>query len=460
MNARRTPQKKGGSNSRRGIRRRDFLATTAAAGAGFWLASPLRAAKPASKNGELHVAIIGAGTQGREVLIENCLKIPGIRFVAVCDIWPYNKLYASGRLKAYKQEVNAYEDYREMLEKEKALDAVIVATPDWMHAEHAIACLQAGKHVYCEKEMSNSLEKAKQMVLAARQTGKLLQIGHQRRSNPLYTYSLEKIIRDAKLLGRITTTYGQWNRGKSAVDPGCPKGKELDEATLQKYGYDTMHQLLNWRWYRKYGGGPIEDLGSHQIDVFNWFLGTPPKSVMASGGTDYYKGREWYDNVMAIYEYDTPAGVVRALYQVLTTTSARGYYETFMGDEGTLQISEDPRKCRVYAEGHLPLGAWDEWVKKGYLIELPWKVPEDKSETDAIVDIYKSPEQVGWLLPVKPEGSYHQAHLENFFDAIRNGTPLNCPPEVAYETAVAVLTVNDAVAAAKRIDFQPEEFKV
>ena len=85
LNARRTPQKKGGSTPRRGISRRDFLATTAAGGAGFWLTSPLRAAEPASKNDELHIGIIGAGTQGR-VLIENCLKIPkipGIRFVAV-----------------------------------------------------------------------------------------------------------------------------------------------------------------------------------------------------------------------------------------------------------------------------------------------------------------------------------------------------------------------------------------
>ena len=457
-----TSEKKTQSDSRRGLSRRDFLTTTAAAGAGFWLTSPLRAAEPASKNDELRVAIIGAGTQGM-VLLENCLKIPGVRFVAVCDIWPYSQRYASRRLKAYKQEVATYEDYREMLDKEKALDAVIVATPDWMHAEHSIACLQAGKHVYCEKEMSNSLELAKQMVLTARQTGKLLQIGHQRRSNPRYTYSLEKIIRDAKLLGRITTAYGQWNRAK-AEDTGWPKEYELDEAALKKYGYDTMHRFRNWRWYRKYGGGPIEDLGSHQIDIFNWFLGTPPKSVIASGGMDYYKGHEWYDNVMAIYEYDTPAGVVRAFYQVLTTTSARGYYETFMGDEGTLQISEDARKCRVFAEGHLPLGAWDEWAKKGYLIKLPVEEqeqkPEAKGEMDAITSIYKSPPQIGWLLPVEFEKSFHQAHLENFFDTVRGKAKLNCPPEVAYETAVTVLTVNDAVAAGKRVDFKPEEFKV
>jgi hypothetical protein len=174
---------------------------------------------------------------------------------------------------------------------------------------------------------------------------------------------------------------------------------------------------------------------------------------------DYYKGREWYDNVMAIYEYDTPEGVVRALYQVQSATSDGGYYETFRGDDGTLQISEDPRKFYIKPEGHLPFTCWDEWVKKGYLIELPWKVP-DKSETEATIIVGGTPIPVGWILPVKIEKSYHQAHLENFFDAVRGKAKLNCPAEVAYETAVTVLTVNDAVAAAKRIDFKPEEFKV
>ena len=223
-----------------------------------------------------------------------------------------------------------------------------------------------------------------------------------------------------------------------------------------------MHRFRNWRWYRKYGGGPIEDLGSHQIDIFNWFLGVPPKSVIASGGMDYYKGREWYDNVMAIYEYDTPAGVIRAFYQVLTTTSACGYFETFRGDEGTLQISEDAHKCRVFAEGHLPFGAWDKWAEKGYLIKKVYLI-EPPAEESPITRVYAEPvplSRINWVLPVEFEKSYHQAHLENFFDAIRKGTPLNCPPEVAYETAVTVLTVNDAVAAAKRVDFKPEEFKV
>ena len=128
--------------------------------------------------------------------------------------------------------------------------------------------------------------------------------------------------------------YGQWNRAR-LYELGWPKGKELDDERLKQYGYDTMDRFRNWRWYRKFSGGAMADLGSHQVDVFNWVLNGPPKAVLAAGGLDYYdgKGREWYDNVMAIYEYDAEYGPVRGFYQVLNTTSHGGFFETFMGDE-------------------------------------------------------------------------------------------------------------------------------
>ena len=115
----------------------------------------------------INVALLGAGAQG-QVLMEAMLRIPGLRFRAVCDIWTeYNQRRVVNTLKRFKQEPNGYEDYREMLDKEKELDAVIIATPDFWHAQHTIDCLKAGKHVYCEKEMSNTLEGARSMVLAA-----------------------------------------------------------------------------------------------------------------------------------------------------------------------------------------------------------------------------------------------------------------------------------------------------
>jgi predicted dehydrogenase len=445
------------------INRRGFLHSAAAAGAGL-VFSPAAFGQTngGKKPDDINVALLGVGEQG-QVLMSACLRIPGVRFKAVCDIWTaYNQKRVSGILKAYKHEHNTYVDYKEMLDKEKNLDAVIIATPDFWHAEHTIDCLKAGLHVYCEKEMSNTLEGARKMVQGARQTGKLLQIGHQRRSNPRYIYCYEKLIKEAKLLNRITTVNGQWNRSKVACEDLGWGGQKyaIDQQTLEKYGFQSMHQFKNWRWYKRLGGGPIVDLGSHQIDVYSWFLGANPKSVIASGGTDYWKGHEWYDSVMAVYEYETKDGTVRAFYQTITTNSSQGYFETFMGDEGTLVISEYPlSRCNVYREGWVTETKWDKWVKKGYLKKAEG-LDQPESE-DAVGDVrLPSPKPAKYDLPVQMDKHNHQPHLENFFDAIRGKAKLNCPAEVGYETAVTVLKVNEAVEAGRKLNFKPAEFKV
>ena len=264
---------------------------------------------------------------------------------------------------------NGYDDYREMLDKEKEIDAVIIATPDFWHAQHTIDCLKAGKHVYCEKEMSNTLEGARSMVAAARETGKLLQIGHQRRSNPRYLHCYEKLLGEAKLLGRIVTVNGQWNRAV-APDLGAPDRYAIPaDAAEAVPASRTCTQFRNWRWYKGIGGGPIVDLGSHQIDIYNWFLGANPSHVMASGGHLYHdpKTHEWYDTVMVVYDYDTPLGPAKAYYQTQTTNGSQGYFETFMGDQGTLLISESEvnNPGQLYRDPNAP--AWDEWIQKGYV---------------------------------------------------------------------------------------------
>jgi predicted dehydrogenase len=140
--------------------------------------------------------------------------------------------------------------------------------------------------------------------------------------------------------------------------------------TLAKYGYKDMHQFRNWRWYKGLGGGPLSDLGAHQIDIFNWWMGTTPKSVIGSGGLDYYKNHDWYDNAIVIYEYPMAEGVARASYQVQTTTSAGGgYFEMFMGDDGTIKMSEDPSLCAIYREARATSVSWDDLAQKGYVRE-------------------------------------------------------------------------------------------
>jgi predicted dehydrogenase len=444
------------------ISRRDFLRSSAAAGLGVALSGPAfgqstPAAAPAAAKGagELRVAVIGCGAQGR-VLIESMLRIPSVRIAALCDIWSYSRQYTGNYLKKYGQAANVYEDYRELLAAEKDLDAAVIATPDWVHAEHTAACLRRGLHVYCEKEMANSLDKARSMVLAARETGKLLQIGHQRRSNPRYIHAIDTLIREKSLLGRVTVAYAQWNRAKADL-LGWPEKYAIDQATLDKYGYGSMTEFRNWRLFKKFGGGPMVDLGSHQIDLFSWVHGTPPKSVVASGGLDYYENWEWYDNVMAIYEFETKQGTARAFYQVQTTTQHGGFYETFMGENGSLVLSEIPERGNwAMREPHAP--EWDSLAKAGLLQSET--VPIQKSATKNIyVDVRVTAEAGRWPLPVELAKPAHQPHLENFFDAVRNGAPLNCPAELAYESCVAVLKANEAVKARRVMEFRPEQFK-
>ena len=407
-----------------------------------------------------NVALIGAGAEG-QVLMNAMLKLPYVNFVAVCDIWEeYNLKKAVNLLTKYNFKVNGYVDYQDMLDKEKDnIDAVVIASPDFWHAEHTIACLEAGKDVYCEKEMSNTLESARRMVEAARRTGKKLQIGHQRRSHPRYQFCYKNIIKDAHMLGRIVTVNGQWNR---SVQPplGYPKRYAMPESRLKKYGFKSMEQFRNWRWYKGLGGGPIVDLGSHQIDIYNWFLQAQPKAVMASGGHDYYppETNEWYDTVMVVYEYDTPQGPARAFYQTQTTNGSQGYWEKFMGDQGTLVISESEANNSglVYREASAP--SWDEWVQKGY-ITAPI-VDEPAENTGAILDVRETASPDEHKIPVVFNDLYHRPHLDNFFQAVHGKAELNCPAEIGYETAVSVLKVNEAVEAQKRLTFRSDEFQV
>lgn len=444
-------------NGTKGMDRREFLVAAGASGAVLLGGSPVEALNRGSN--EIRVALLGAGAQG-QVLLEAAMQIPNVRFVAVCDIWAeYNLRRATRMMKDAGHPNRAYTDHKEMLDKEKGnLDAILIATPDFWHAEHAIASLKAGLDVYCEKEMSTDLADARRMVLTSRETGRLLQIGHQRRSNPRYLFCYERLINEAKLLGRVTTANAQWNRAKRDFAT-IPPRYTIQPEVLEKYGFRSMEQFLNWRWFRGLGGGPIVDLGSHQIDIFNWFLGSRPKGVTASGGTDYFDKatHEWYDTMMAVYDYETPHGVVRAFYQTLTTNGFGGYYEVFMGDQAALEISESAGRGSIYRDAaNAP--DWTQFVKAG-ILTAPKEDPKPAAG-GAVLDVRETTAPPSYGIPVKMRKKYHQPHLENFFGAVRGRNKLNCPGEIGYETAVTVLKVNQAADTKMRLEFKPEEFEI
>ena len=434
------------------LTRREFIGTTAAAGAGLVLAAGTNVfGQTESATGKINIALIGFGAQGR--LLESLLKIDGIHLTAIVDIWEYARTYGERYLKKMGFEVRAYENYEDLLAAEKDLQAVIVATPDFWHAPITNACLKSGLHVYCEKMMSNTIEGARSMVQTMRQTGKLLQIGHQRRSNPRYIFALNRLIREAKLCGRLTAAQAQWNRAVTE-DFGWPKKAVMPPEYLAQYGFTDMHQFRNWRWFKNLGGGPLSDLGAHQIDIFNWWFGVTARAVLASGGIDYYKNHEWYDNAMVIYEYPLPDGVARAFYQVQTTTSAGGgYFEYFMGDEGSIKMSENPVLSAIYREARAP--SWDDLIQKNYIRA---KTGGTTPTPDAAkVDVRETAQLAEYEMTVSFNKAPHQPHLENFFNAIRGNAKLNCPADEAFPSEYVIHKANEAIVAQKTIAITPEE---
>ncbi len=488
------PQSPGAGRLQKDLTRRKFLRNTAVTATALSYSRIAARAAGSEPSDTMNVGLVGCGQQGMAALVASMVRMPGIRFAAIADIWDLKRRSAKQALDPAKTiGTQDFERIEDMLSTVKELDCVVIATPDWLHAPQSRMSLEAGKHVYCEKMMSNSLEGAADMVRAQRQTGKLLQVGHQRRSNPRYIFMRDRLIREKRLLGQITHLYGQWNR--SVKPPLMPNLTAAEMEKITKAGYANKLEFANWRQFKKYGGGPISDLGAHHIDIFNWILGTTPKSLTAVGGLDYFKDRplegggtfsyEHLDNAMLIYEYDVPDhGLVRVLYQVLTTTGSQNYYEKIMGVEGTIVISEQQQNGnQVYREKDTTadkVGDWERLVPEGLLRRPPstvynkfwerpklWNIPDKWLEKEGVQDVRVSIAADPYEIPALPkhldEKPPHQHHLENFFNTVRSGgkqESLNCPVAEAYKCARAVLAVNDAVAQKKRIDFKPEDFEV
>jgi len=459
--------------NQKSVSRREFLSKSAL-GAGLLLGAPsiLKARAAGAPGQDIRVGFIGCGKQ-YEVLYSAMANIPGIQYVCVCDLMESRSTAAARRIfRRFGNMPNEYIDAEEMLEKEAAnLDAVFVSTPDFWHAPHTNMALEAGCHVYCEKMMAHTIEDARSMVLTMEKTGKLCQIGHQRRSNPRYLFVLNELFKRHKLFGQLTNMNGQWNRALSSSQPITDGSRDIPNAdTLRTFGFQTgagrelsleelQYRFLNWRFFTALSGGPISDLGAHQIDIFTWFTGVQPKSVMASGGHGYFKDREHFDNVMCVFDYDTPEGNARAFYQVLTTTSAGGgYFESFMGTEGTMEISEREAYTNIWKESGARNGdLWDQLVTRGFLRKAAYGVAAGGSDA---IESYESAPPDKYALPGVLSKPPHQPHIENFFDAIRGKAELNCDARHAFEAEAPIFWVNPAAAARETIHFTDEHLHV
>jgi predicted dehydrogenase len=429
----------------RGLTRREFIQGTAAIAASLGL-SLTEAAEAQEKRAEaaretrpVRCAFVGVGAQGFGVDFKAAMSVPGVEMVAICDIYPPNLNRA---LKAVPT-AKGYNDYRAVMDRSD-IEAVLIATPLSMHAPIAIAALQSGKHVFSEKMMAYTIEEAKAMASAARAAKKVLQIGHQRRSDIMYNHAWE-LVSAKKVCGPVTHVRAQWNRNGSWRRP-VPK--------------DTTERHWNWRLYKEYSRGLMAELGTHQIQAVNWFLGAMPVAAVGMGGIDFWKdGRTVFDNVEVVFEY--PGGV-KLNYTSLTTNQFDGYYEQFMGREGTLVISEERATPTAYYRE--PGTAPEEWMKsaanpaeKGKHNELALKL-----DPQATKKLSQSGVKVGektLTTDVTGKNSY-LLEMEDFFASVRTGAPISCDWRQGLGACVAAIRANEAMEKKTRVEISSTDYEL
>lgn len=304
------------------ISRRKFLSAGTIMASGMTLGLPAFA-KPVKKD-TIRIGIIGTGNRGAGLmhLIKN---IPGMEITACCDIIPAN--LANG-MKLADKGAKSYTNYKQLLD-DKAVDAVIIATPLFLHYPMAVDALVAGKHVYLEKSMTYTIQQSLDLVKKVRQSNLVFQLGFQYRYFGLY-HRIKEII-DQKWLGKITHFESQYNRNSDWRNPVSDP---------------SMERTINWRMYREFCGGPLSELCAHQIDMINYLLGSHPLKAIGMGGINYWKdGRTTYDHIRTIYEY--PNGIKSAVSSTLSN-AYNGYNVKIFGDRVTVEIQRE--EAFIYAE--------------------------------------------------------------------------------------------------------------
>lgn len=388
------------------------------------------------RGGPVRAAIVGSGGEGR-VLLGQCRR-QFIDIKAVCDINPRNrKLGVELLTKAGFDKPGEYEDWREMLQKPD-VEAVLIATPLSTHAEITIGCLEAGKHVLCEKMMAWDVESCHRMLEAAEKNRRVLEIGYQRFYNPMYQAAYEHVIRQG-LLGDIYHARILWHRNGSWRRNDKPP---VDNYDPSKWGYPTWEHLLNWRLYRRYSGGLMAELGSHQVAVTNWFFESSPTAVYASGGIHHYKdGREVFDHIYVTYDYPHDRTVT---FSSIQSNEFDHYYEQFMGTRGTLIL---------LGEAEAFLFTDDDGRSTTLEVSKRTSGPVMDASESRVADAAGSSRTVASGGEEKFDRlAAYQNEILGFCSSVRAGVALRCGPERAVKSATACLLANEAADKETRIE--------
>jgi predicted dehydrogenase len=413
-----------------GINRRGFLQSSAATAVAMAASTSIAAE---GESDSLHFALIGAGSKGRHCTVD-MLRIPGMKLTAICEINPE----CVAEAKKLGPDARVYEDWNELLAKESDLQAVIIALPEDTHAAAAIAAMQAGKDVFCEKPMAYSIDEARQMNAVRDSTQRVLQIGQQRRSNPLY-YLAERLVQKDGIIGEVIRVDAFWDRWEDWKRPLPALDKDFS-----RWGFPTLDTLINWRLYRKYGHGLMTENGTHQMDACSWVLGGKlPKQVCGMGVSRYPDNRETYDAVTAEYLFD--GGIIVRFSQDFHQGLNYGwsYGELFLGSEGALRITAEQE-----------------------IVHYDRNRKQTKISVEKLGDI----EIGGVLCPtaelvaIEQNGpgtlrEYSYAHeFRSFVNAIKTRTQPSCPGEVGLRSIAMTVTGAEAQYAGEYRKFEEEMF--
>ncbi len=273
------------------ISRRQFVGSAAAASAALIVPSHVlgRVANAVAPSDKLNIAGIGIGGQGASDLSE----MESENIVALCDV---DADYAGRTFDRYPK-AKRYTDYRKMLEDQKDIDAVVIATPDHTHACIAAAAMKAGKHVYCEKPLTHSVWEARRLAQLARKTNVATQMGNQGQASEATRRLCEMIWDDA--IGPVREVHAWTDRpsnglfneywpqgiGRPADSPSVPSTLDWDLwlGPAAERPYHSAYVPFRWRGWWDFGTGALGDIGCHSLDpVFRALKLGSPESVEAS----------------------------------------------------------------------------------------------------------------------------------------------------------------------------------
>jgi len=280
---------------------------------------PLPKARPAGAPDRMGVGMIGPGGHGSS-LLRSFAAQPDVRVLWVCDP-------DAQRLQAAAQAVAAATghtprttaDLRHVLE-DRAVGAVVIATPDHWHAPATLLACEAGKHVYVEKPCAHNLREGRLMVEAARRTGRVVQVGTQSRSAE-HVHQAMALLREGAI-GEVLVAKA-WNsqrrRNIGKVPPSSPPAHLdfdlwLGPAPAVPYQANLLHGT--WRWFQAFGTGDIGNDGVHDLDLARWGLGveTHPSAIAALGGKYFFDDDQQFpDTQSVVYEYAAAGGRTRQL---------------------------------------------------------------------------------------------------------------------------------------------------